>query len=164
MFDKKIMKFYHYLIGAFFLLSCGEKAVYEQYSKTGLSDLLWDRVESQSFEVVPPDTINAYTLVLALRHTSRIPYKSLPIAMVVANEKKAPVYLQQYEFMIRDSKTGMFIGEVMGDLGDTEQVIESEFRFKTAGTHTFTFIHGLADEDKAKEVMGLGLILKAIKK
>jgi gliding motility-associated lipoprotein GldH len=146
------------------LLSCGPKSVSEQYSKDGLSDLLWSRDEVQSFVVKPPDTVNAYQLVLLLRHTSRIPYETLPIALAISSEKKMPIFLKQYQFAIRDPKSGMFIGEVMGDLGDTEQVIEPEFRFKSLGDHTFSFIHSLLEDDKAKEIMELGLILREIKK
>ncbi len=145
------------------LAACGPKVVFEQYQKEGLRDLLWGKDEFLTFRVPSQDSTKKYQMVLLLRHTSRIPYATLPIAMAAADPSGKPILVKKYDFVLRDPKSGRFVGEVMGDLGDTEQILEPEFEFKAKGDYLFTIVHALDNDDKAREIMEVGLHFREVK-
>ena len=132
--------FYYIFILVFSgLVSCDSNHVYDEY-KT-VPDV-WNKNESITFNIKPPDTINAYNLFVNIRNTNDYKYSNL-FLIVQMDYPNGKVQKDTLEYRmaspegkllgkgftdIKENKLGYKKGEVFNEKGEYKVIIQHAMR------------------------------------
>lgn len=117
-----------------FLASCSEKKVFEKFEKFDNNE--WPMNKTVSFDVTIDDTSSFYDISIPVRHIDNFPYDGLLIVMTI-NTPAGEMRSKKYKLKLRDDE-GKFIGDVAGDIWDTNVSIIKKTKFNSIGLYKFT--------------------------
>lgn len=136
------------------LTSCDQR-VFQEYRD--IPGNRWDRNKPVTFNVEITDTLQAYDVELAIRHTSYYSFANLKVN-VFSTFPSGETRTRDLDLMLRE-KDGSFIGEGAGDLWDIEFEYLSDFTFPQKGTYVFT-VQNVMPLPETPDIMQVGWIVK----
>lgn len=157
---KVLQKKYHVLIlflvsSFFFVSSCTTTDLYEK--TVTIPKLEWKARFKPVFKFEIKDTTAAYQLFVTFRHNDRYGFNNLWINLYTLSPDKAAAKAQ-YELPLATNEKG-WLATGMDDIYEHRIALtplNQDFRFKTAGTYTFTLEH-IMREDPLQHVLNVGL-------
>ncbi|MBM3437443.1 MAG: hypothetical protein FJY07_14650 [Bacteroidetes bacterium] len=151
--------FYLLLIGlAFFLLSCSEKNVFEQYQK--LDKQSWNRFNILKFEVPVTDSVNEFDVFLAIRHLPEFQVKEFTVNMTLyapSGEVRTANHVIEFT-----DKEGNSLSECLGDFCDILIPLREDFVFPEKGTIRFE-IENKYPKIELPGILEVGFVVKRTK-
>ena len=146
--------FYHFFILSFvILMSCDSNQVFDEY-KT-VPDV-WNKNESMQFNIVPPDTINAYNLFVNIRNTNDYKYNNL-FLIVEMNYPNGKVQKDTLEYKMANPD-GSFIGTGFTDIKENKlwyKGYESGFKFLEDGEYQVKIQHAMRENGNVNGIENL---------
>ncbi len=143
----------------FILFTCDSGKVFEKHSKVKAA-LRWEKTDKKSFQVDIRDIGVNYAISIAIRHHAAIPYGSLRVNMRLIGPSGKMID-NDYIVPLRNKNTGALLGDVSGDICDTETRIIQKQTFSQAGKYTFELTQVSAAKGIGG-VMEVGLIIGKI--
>lgn len=144
---------YIFILSCLGFTSCDSSQVFDEY-KT-VPDI-WNKNESMQFNIVPPDTTNAYNLFVNIRNTNDYKYSNL-FLIVEMNYPNGKVQKDTLEYKMAHPD-GSFIGTGFTDIKENKlwyKGHETElppFKFSEEGAYTVKIQHAMR---KNGEVNGI---------
>lgn len=157
----KYFKFNHVffltLLLVFSLTAC-KKSLYDNIENFPNNN--WKKEKIATFKADIQDITKPVTIKLMLRHGVHIQYPTVNIAVtsVSPSGKKSTDF---YGFEIRDKESGNLKGDAMGDMCDTELVLQKSIQLTEKGAYTFTVQHEMEDII-LPAMMDLGLKIEVV--
>ena len=133
-----------------------EGQVYKDFQSTG-DNTEWAKSKVPLFTFTIDNASQSYDVVLAVRFAKGFPYTHLKINLKIKSPSGTLTEMPA-EIRIRDEK-GDYQGEVMGDIGDVEQKIQSGKVFSEKGSWEYSVVSAMP-QDPVPMIMEIGLIVK----
>lgn len=120
----------------------------------------WKKEKIATFKADIQDITKPVALKLMLRHGVHVQYPIINIAVtsISPSGKKSTDF---YGFEIRDKETGNLKGDAMGDMCDTELVLQKNMQLTEKGAYTFSVQHEMEDVI-LPAMMDLGLKIEVV--
>lgn len=151
---KKILPLLFVLSLTMFLISCDQR-VFQEFKD--IPQYRWARENAITFDVEINDTLQAYDVELAIRHTSYYAFANIKVN-VYSTFPSGETRTRDLDLMLRD-KDGSFLGEGAGDLWDINFEYLSDFTFPRKGHYLFT-VQNIMPLPETPEIMQVGWIVK----
>ncbi len=139
------------------LASC-KTAVYEKFHE--VPGKQWDKSYPMEYlvEIKKP---RKYKLKVAFSYLAFIAQEEIKFQLKITSPSKKEVFLEDYAILIRNTK-GEQLGDVMGDYGDIDKVLEESIELGETGQYTFEILQ--ADEPVSiGGITRIGLIIQKSK-
>jgi gliding motility-associated lipoprotein GldH len=152
---KNIRKICLFTIVTFTIVSCGNRAEFEQYQK--FEKQSWNRLNILKFEVPVTDTLSLFNIELVIRHLPEFKIKELPINVTI--------YMPSGEMRTADhvlnftGKDGNSLSECLGDLCDISFILREDFIFPESGTYRVE-VENKWPKVELPGILEVGLIVK----
>jgi gliding motility-associated lipoprotein GldH len=127
---------------------------YEKWQDTK-EILTWGKSQKVINEVNIDDTAAKYSILFGLRHGEAIPYKTVGMQLQVVSPSGKTIQ-KEYNFVLKNEK-GHPVGEVLHELADTKQTVETNYSFDEKGTYQFILTHTLPQS--MVQVLEIGLMI-----
>jgi gliding motility-associated lipoprotein GldH len=128
-----------------------------------LKDGVWPEKYEAKFQFDITDTLKTYDLYYHIRNTPSYPYYNLYISRELQYPDGSKEVAIKNELILFDEKTGLPLGNGLGDLWDHKIKIANKVRFKKLGKHTVT-LKQFMRQDPLPFVLSVGLSLEPIAK
>jgi len=141
----------------FVLISCDSNQVFDEYRSVPNQ---WHKDEIIEFNVVPPDTINAYDLFVNVRNTSDFKYNNL-FLIVEMNFPNGKVNIDTLEYRMTTPE-GKFIGTGFTDVKENKlwyRGHESPFIFQENGEYKIKIQHAMRANGSVDGIVNLDGII-----
>ena len=151
---RKLIFFFTFALLSVLHTGCSDARFYKKYQD--IPKIQWKRDNVLKYEVDIQDSKPNYKLALALRYVTHIQIPE--IKMVVDVVSPAGKKMQfNYAVRVKDDK-GKYLGEVMGEMGDIESIVEPKFLFSETGKYQF-LITQATDAVDFGGIQEVGLVL-----
>lgn len=140
------------------LVSC-HTAVYEKFHE--VPDKQWNKNYPMEY-FVDIEKPRKYTFKASFSYLAFIAREEIKFKLKITSPSQKEIFLDSYSVLIRNTD-GEQLGDVMGDYGDIDKVMETDFELSEAGKYKFE----LLQNDEPQSVGGItrvGLIVKKGKK
>mgnify|MGYP002623831778 CR=1 FL=1 len=137
--------FFCLFIGLTFV-ACNDKTMFSEFYTMPLSG--WDADSLITFNVEVQDTINAYDIIIDVRHTIAYPYQNM---WLFVNNDSIDFYLA--------NRRGQWLGNGSGELREMPVLYKSNIRFKSCGTYTYVVQQGMRNKN-LQGIRDIGLIVE----
>lgn len=157
---KNAFRFAFLLFLPFIFVACGPGNTFEQHSD--VSTAQWGKDDVKSFTLDVPANAGKQQAFVALRHHGDFPLGvfAMELEYTLPDGKTSK---EQVDFYLRDPETKQFVGEVMGDLGDTQQEVLKNVDFSQAGKYTVKITQATS-RDQVPGILAVGFVLKKVGK
>jgi len=148
------------IIAILILASCETGTTVYRKIKTISDSYIWTAKDTIFFKKDIKDSTSNMQLSVSLRYIMGYPNTTLPIKLVIIDPKGNVLELTP-ELNIVD-ENNKYIGDIMGDLADIEQVVVDSVIFSSPGVYNFKLIQN-ANKPVVSHVHAIGLCIKKIK-
>lgn len=138
------------------LCSCGAKTMYADFQPVPMTGWQEDSVLTYAIDV--DDTVNAYDVVLCVRHTESYPYQNM---WLFCSFGKDSIAHDTIEFFLADDR-GRWLGNGRNKWVEMPVLYEQNYHFPDTGQYVFTIQHGMRDES-LRGVSDVGVIIRQSK-
>ncbi|MFY0651024.1 MAG: gliding motility lipoprotein GldH [Cyclobacteriaceae bacterium] len=120
---------------ALILFGCNPNKIYDDY--VDLENSVWnvDTLATYDFEI--PNLSDAYDISYNVRYADMYPYYNIYIKYYLEDSSKNIIKSELQEILLFDKKTGIPLGDGIGDIIDREVLIFKDFDFPYAGKYRF---------------------------
>lgn len=119
--------------------ACSSKTAYSRFCDLPLSG--WDKDSTLVYAVDIKDTLQAYDVVLTLRHGENYPYQNIWLFV----DNGLTMQTDTLEFYLADQR-GRWLGNGFGDRREMPCLVASQVRFPHAGTYVYQVRQGMREE------------------
>jgi len=130
--------------------SCDSNRVFDEY-KTLPNQ--WNKDSIITFNVIPPDSINAYNVFINLRNTNEYKYSNL-FLIVSTKFPNGKVVTDTLEYRMT-KPNGEFFGTGFSDLKENKLWYKENVVFQESGEYLFTIQHAMRESGKVDGVTNL---------
>lgn len=157
---KNVFRIALFLLLPFLFAACGPGNTFEQHSDVSTGQ--WEKSDVKSFTLEVPANAGKQQAFVALRHHGDSPLGvfAMEVSYTLPDGKTGT---EQVDFYLRDPETKQFVGEMMGDLGDTQQEVLKDVDFSQAGKYTVKIAQATS-KDQVPGIMAVGFVLKKVGK
>ena len=127
------------------LSSCDNNTLFSEYRSMPLNG--WEADSVLVFNVEVDDTINAYDIIIDVRHTTSYPYQNM---WLFVNSDTIDFYLA--------NQRGEWLGNGSGELREMPVLYKRNIRFNTIGTYSYTINQAMRSKN-LQGVRDIGLIV-----
>ena len=122
----------------FVFVSCDSNQVFDSYKTVSNG---WPKDEVVEFEVIPPDTLNAYDLFINIRNSSEYKYSNL-FLIVEMDYPNGKVQKDTLEYRMTTPE-GDFLGTGFSDVKENKLWYKQGEVFKESGTYFIKITHAM---------------------
>tara|TARA_R110002049_G_scaffold307520_1_gene508213 strand:- start:25512 stop:26006 length:495 start_codon:yes stop_codon:yes gene_type:complete len=139
-----------FLVSFYVLVSCDSNQVYDVYKPVPNQ---WHKDSVVTFNVTPPDSINAYNLFVNLRNTNDYKFSNLflIVEMVFPHGKTVTDTL---EYRMADP-SGKLLGTGLTDVKENKLWYKDQVIFNETGTYKVNIQHAMRENGKVNGVVEL---------
>ena len=130
--------------------ACDSNRVFDEYKSLPNE---WNKDSIVSFNVRPPDSINAYNVFINLRNTSAYKYSNL-FLIAATKFPNGKVITDTLEYKMT-KPNGEFLGTGFSDLKENKLWYKENVIFKESGEYQFTVQHAMRENGKIEGVVNL---------
>lgn len=134
----------------FVMVSCDSNRVYDVYKPVPNQ---WHKDSIISFEINPPDSLNAYNLFVNLRNTHQYKYNNLFLIVEMAFPHGKTVK-DTLEYKMADP-TGKLLGTGLTDVKENKLWYKEQVVFNEAGNYKVNIQHAMRENGKVNGVVNL---------
>lgn len=137
----------------FSLMSCDSNGVFDQYESLPNS---WHKDSVISFKVNPPDSLNAYNLIVNLRNNNEYKYSNL-FLIVELNYPHGKTIKDTLLYKMA-KPNGEFLGTGFSSIKENKLWYKENFTFNEIGEYTVNIQHAMRENGKVngiKELNGI---------
>lgn len=158
------MKQHIKLIGLLYILiigivACNSQNVFEQYAT--IENKQWLYTQTIPFQVEITDTSSQYKIQVNIRHTNEYPYRNLWIYMYTTYPSGEKLK-QRVDLPLADKK-GKWYGSGIGDIINTQVLIQQHAKMPEKGTYTFELEQNMR-LNPLGEIMDIGISIDKMPK
>jgi len=135
MMISKLLNYFLLILCVFSLSSCNT-GVYEKFRE--VPEKQWSKDYPMDY-LVKIEKPRKYKFTVAFSYLAFIAQKEIKFHFKITSPSKKESFLSTYTVLLRD-KDGKQLGDVMGNYGDIEQVLEDDFELKEKGEYKFELI------------------------
>ena len=135
------MKRYLYLGLVILLTACTGRTIYSHYEPLPLSG--WHADSAMRYDFVITDTLQAYDLVINLRHTERYPNQNFWVFAALYRDSLL-LSADTLDYYLADQR-GRWHGNGFGDRRDMPMLYKRQYLFEHAGAYHLSLQHGMRD-------------------
>lgn len=132
------------------LWACDSNQVYDQYQTVGDS---WNKNDTKTFTVTPPDSTNAYNLFVNLRNTNAYKYNNLYL-IVEINFPHGKTVTDTLEYRMA-APDGTLLGTGFTDVKENKLWYKEQVVFKESGDYKVNIKHAMREHGKVNGVTNL---------
>jgi len=135
------------------LMSCDSNQVFDEYRT--VPDV-WNKNESIAFNLVPPDTTNAYNLFVNIRNTNDYKYNNL-FLIVEMNYPNGKIQKDTLEYRMTTPE-GQFLGTGFTDIKENKlwyRGYDTSFKFLEDGEYTVKIQHAMRENGSVNGIENL---------
>jgi len=141
------------LVFLFFCIAfnaCDSKRVYDEYRTLPNK---WNKDSIITFNITPPDSINAYNVFLNLRSTNKYKYSNL-FLIVSTKFPNGKVVTDTLEYRMT-KPNGEFLGTGFSDLKENKLSYKENVIFRESGEYQITIQHAMRENGKVNGIVEL---------
>ena len=131
-------------------IACDSNRVYDEY-KTLPNQ--WNKDSIITFNVTPPDSLNAYNVFVNLRNTNAYKYSNL-FLIVATKFPNGKVVTDTLEYRMT-KPNGEFLGTGFSDLKENKFWYKEGVVFQESGDYQFTVQHAMRENGKVDGIVNL---------
>ncbi len=138
------------LFFCFVLCSCDNNRVFDEYSSLPNK---WNKDSVITFNVTPPDSINAYNVFVNLRNTGDYKYSNL-FLIIDIKFPNGKVITDTLEYKMT-KPNGEFLGKGFADIKENKLWYKENVVFEEEGDYVFSIRHAMRENGKVDGVIDL---------
>lgn len=151
-----------YIVALISLASCSSNCIYSHYEDLPMAG--WPSDSAYEFRFDVTDTIQAYDIILNLRHSEHYPYRNVWFFTELYQTDSVSGHItlssDTLEYYLADRR-GRWLGNGFGRLKDMPMLIQSNMYFAHPGTYYMQVKQGMREE-KLCGVSELGLTVQKV--
>ncbi len=137
-----------------FFTGCNSKLVYE--GKKDFTNRYWVFNDPATFNFQIDDPSQKYNLSVNVRNTAEYKYQNIYLQYYLEDSTGRLISKDLKNVQLFNAKTGIPVGQGLGDLYDVERVFLEDFQFENKGAYVFR-IDQFMRQDSLSEIMAVGL-------
>ncbi|NNL15860.1 MAG: gliding motility lipoprotein GldH [Flavobacteriaceae bacterium] len=138
------------LFACMILFSCDPDRVFDEYRSIPAE---WNKDSLITFNVTPPDSINAYNVFVNLRNTIDYKYSNL-FLIVITKFPHGKVITDTLEYRMAD-QNGKFLGSGFTDLKENKFWYKEKVVFEESGEYKFSIQHAMRENNEVDGIIDL---------
>ena len=138
------------LFACLVIFSCDSNRVFDEYQSLPNQ---WNKDSIITFNVTPPDSINAYNVFLNLRNSNDYKYSNL-FLIVATKFPNGKVITDTLEYKMA-KQNGEFLGTGFSDLKENKFWFKENVVFQESGEYKFSIQHAMRENNKVGGIINL---------